>query len=232
MKTVKHWLFACLSFFLLCAVVYAVGWGHPTDLQSAVRSGDLVRIHILAHDDTQAQQEIKLHVRDAILAAFTPLLRDASSGAEAAQIVQENLDLAQRTAESAAAESGFAQEVRAEFGVFSFPERVYGDQVVPAGDYQALRILLGDAKGRNWWCVMYPPLCFSGEDYEGEIRFESSLAKWLRGIREEIANAFEEHAEDSAAARDSSAADGDGAGSGGDEPLLGEQGGDGSPGAA
>ena len=52
----KHWLFACLSFVLLCAAVYAVGWEHPTDLQSAVRSGDLVRIHILAHDDTQAQQ--------------------------------------------------------------------------------------------------------------------------------------------------------------------------------
>ena len=94
----KHWLFACLSFVLLCAAVYAVGWEHPTDLQSAVRSGDLVRIHILAHDDTQAQQEIKLHVRDAILAAFTPLLRDASSGAEAAQIVQENLDLARSLA--------------------------------------------------------------------------------------------------------------------------------------
>lgn len=228
----KHWLFACLSFVLLCAVVYAVGWEHPTDLQSAVRSGDLVRIHILAHDDTQAQQEIKLHVRDAILAAFTPLLQGASSGAEAAQIVQDNLDLAQRTAESAAAEMGFAQEVRTEFGVFPFPERVYGGQVVPAGDYQALRILLGDAKGRNWWCVMYPPLCFSGEDYEGEIRFESSLANWLRGIREEIANAFEEHAEDGAASCDSAAADGDGAGRGGDEPLLGEQRGDGPASAA
>ena len=155
----KHWLFACLSFVLLCAAVYAVGWEHPTDLQSAVRSGDLVRIHILAHDDTQAQQEIKLHVRDAILAAFTPLLQGASSGAEAAQIVRENLDLAQRTAESAAAEMGFAQAVRTEFGVFPFPERVYGGQVVPAGDYQALRILLGDAKGRNWWCVMYPAMC-------------------------------------------------------------------------
>ena len=228
----KHWLFACLSFVLLCAAVYAVGWEHPTDLQSAVRSGDLVRIHILAHDDTQAQQEIKLHVRDAILAAFTPLLQGASSGAEAAQIVQENLDLAQRTAENAAAEMGFAQAVRTEFGVFPFPERVYGSQVVPAGDYQALRILLGDAKGRNWWCVMYPPLCFSGEDYEGEIRFESSLANWLRGIREEIANAFEEHAEDGAASCDSAAADGDGAGRGGDEPLLGEQRGDGPASAA
>ena len=117
----KHWLFACLSFVLLCAAVYAEGWEHPTDLQSAVRSGDLVRIHILAHDDTQAQQEIKLHVRDAILAAFTPLLQGASSGVEAAQIVQDNLDLAQRTAENAAAEMGFAQAVRTEFGVFPLP---------------------------------------------------------------------------------------------------------------
>ena len=222
-ETVKHWLFACMVFGLLCAVVYAVGWEHPTDLQAAVRSGDLVRIHILAHDDTQEQQEIKLHVRDAILAAFTPLLQGASSGQEAAQIVQEHLDLAQQTAEGAAEEMGFAQEVRVEFGVFPFPERTYGTQVVPAGEYQALRILLGEAKGRNWWCVMYPPLCFSGEDYEGEVRFESSLAKWLRGIREEIANAFETTAEDGDASGDSASADGRGSGSGGDDALLGEQ---------
>ena len=228
----KRWQMEGMALALLAALLYAAGRAQPTDLQTAVRTGELVRIHILAHDDSEEQQAIKLHVRDAILEAFTPLLQNAPSGAAAAGIARENLELAQATAESAAREMGFAGEVRAEFGVFAFPERTYGAQVVPAGDYPALRIVLGDGAGRNWWCVMYPPLCFSGEDYEGEIRFESSLANWLRGIREEIANAFEEHAEDGAASCDSAAADGDGAGSGGDEPLLGEQRGDGPPSAA
>lgn len=228
----KRWFFTFLALTLVCAGLYAVGSRNPTDLQSAVQSGDLVRIHILAHDDSTEQQNIKLHVRDAILEAFTPLLGQAQSGEEAARMVQEHLDDALDIAQEAAREMGFDRDVQVEFGVFDFPERVYGNQVVPAGEYQALRILLGDAKGKNWWCVMYPPLCFSGEDYEGEVRFESSLAKWFQKIREEIANAKEDQEGIVPAADDGDVAD-DGAGIGGSSGrVLGQSGRDGASGAA
>ena len=160
--------------------MYAVGRMKPTNLQRAVRSGELVRIHILAHDDTPQQQALKLQVRDAVLEAFTPLLAQAGSAQEAVRIVRENRNHAVKLAETVLAQAGEALPVTAEFGVFDFPERVYGGQVVPAGEYTALRLRIGNAAGKNWWCVMYPPLCFSGEDYEGEVVFESALVKWMR----------------------------------------------------
>lgn len=223
--TVKRWLYPFLAALLLCAGLYQVGRAHPTDLQTAVKNGDLVRIHILAHDDTDEQQNIKLHVRDAILEAFTPMLGGAATAKEAAGIVEDHLQDALSTAQAAAREMGFEGQVRVEFGVYDFPERIYGSQVVPAGRYQALRILLGDAQGRNWWCVMYPPLCFSGEDYEGEIRFESSIVKWIKKMKKEIWHAEDEE-EVEPDAGDAVPVDADDAGSGGDgERLLGKPGG-------
>ncbi|MGN1248663.1 MAG: stage II sporulation protein R [Candidatus Spyradocola sp.] len=182
----KRWIPLLLCLLICCTALYVAGVAHPTDLQRAVRSGDLLRIHILAHDDTDAQQNVKLCVRDAILAAFTPMLSDAQSAQEAARIVRDNLSLAQSVAEDAVRAQGCGYPVRVSFGAFDFPDRTYGGQLVPAGTYTALRIELGDAAGRNWWCVMYPPLCFSGEDVEQTgVRFESSLLKWIRSWKKE-----------------------------------------------
>ena len=164
----------------LCMAMYAVGASAPTELQKAARSGEMLRIHILAHDDTDVQQALKLQVRDNILQAFTPQLSGAQSAHEAADIVRENMEEAVRIAAQTVRKAGYAYPVSAEYGVFDFPERIYRKQVVPAGEYTALRIRLGDAKGKNWWCVMYPPLCFSGEEYEGEVVFESQILKWIR----------------------------------------------------
>ena len=226
----KHWFSFLLIFVLLCAGLYGWGAAQPTDLQRAARSGDLVRIHILAHDDSERQQAVKLRVRDAILEAFTPLLQKAESAADAARIVERHLDLAQETAEKTLQEENDPLQVRVEFGTFDFPERVYGGQVVPAGEYRALRILLGDGAGKNWWCVMYPPLCFSGEDVTGEVHFESTIAKWIKKYekwKEERKHAEEEKAaqadaEPCAAAR-RTLRRGD-ADSGCAERLLGQQG--------
>ena len=182
----KRWIPLLLCLTLCCAALYVAGVAHPTDLQRAVRSGELLRIHILAHDDTDAQQHVKLCVRDAILAAFTPALSEVQSAQEAARIVRDNLSLAQSVAEDTVRAQGCDYPVRVRFGTFDFPDRTYGGQLVPAGTYTALRVELGDAAGRNWWCVMYPPLCFSGEDVaRTDVRFESSLLKWIRSWKKE-----------------------------------------------
>lgn len=204
---------------------------YADETQNEIASG-VVRLHIVANSDEAGDQRVKLMVRDEIIREFSAVLSQAQSPSDAEHIVSENLGRAAETANRVLAENGYSYRAQASLGEAHFPVKHYENITLPPGNYRALRIVLGSGTGQNWWCVMYPPLCFSGEDYEGEIRFESSLANWLRGIREEIANAFEEHAEDGAASCDSAAADGDGAGSGGDEPLLGEQRGDGPASAA
>ena len=167
---------------ILAAALFYLGAQHPTTLQQAAESGDLVRIHILAHDDTQGEQSLKLEVRDAILSYFTPLLEDAGSAKEAASIVEESQGDALRVAKQVVDERGYDHAVTVSFGFYDFPDRIYDGQVVPAGAYTALRIGIGDAAGKNWWCVMYPPLCFKGEDVTGmaDVHFESSIEKWIK----------------------------------------------------
>ena len=176
----KRWIALFLCLMSTCMAMYARGKMNPTNLQRAIKSGEMLRIHILAHDDTDEQQALKLQVRDNILAAFTPMFAQVETSQEAAEIVKAHMDDAVRIAAQTVRAAGYEYPVRAQYGVFAFPERIYGGQVVPAGEYTALRIGLGDAEGRNWWCVMYPPLCFSGEDYEGEIVFRSDIWQWLK----------------------------------------------------
>ena len=186
----KRWIILLVCLATCCTALWAAGAAHPTDLQRAVRSGELLRIHILAHDDSPEQQAVKLVVRDAILEAFSPALSGAESAQQAVQLVQRSLPLAQQVAQRTVREQGYDYPVRVQFGAYEFPDRVYGGQLVPAGTYTALRIELGDAAGRNWWCVMYPPLCFSGEDVaQTGVKFESSLLKWIRSWKKEKQNA-------------------------------------------
>ena len=186
----KRWIILLVCLATCCTALWAAGAAHPTDLQRAVRSGELLRIHILAHDDSDAQQAVKLKVRDAILEAFSPALTGMESAQQAVQLVQRSLPLAQQVAQRTVREQGYDYPVRVQFGAYEFPDRVYGGQLVPAGTYTALRIELGDAAGRNWWCVMYPPLCFSGEDVaQTGVKFESSLLKWIRSWKKEKENA-------------------------------------------
>lgn len=186
----KRWIILLLCFAVCASALYAMGAAHPTDLQRAVRSGQLLRIHILANDDTDEQQAVKLKVRDAILETFTPALSGVPSAQQAVQLVQRSLPVAQQVARRVVRQAGYDYPVRVRFGVFDFPDRVYGGQLVPAGAYTALRVELGEAAGHNWWCVMYPPLCFSGQDVAPSgVRFESSFLKWLKAMKKEKENA-------------------------------------------
>ncbi len=121
--------------------------------------GEIVRLHVIANSDTDYDQKLKLKVRDSVLAV--------SKSAETSEMT---LDFARANAENmraAALETikneGYAYDVKIEIGVFPFPAKVYGDLIFPAGDYNAVRVVIGEGKGQNWWCVMFPPLCFANE---------------------------------------------------------------------
>ena len=129
-------------------------------LLCAYQHGEIIRLHIIANSDTSADQKIKLAVRDAITAEFRsgPI---QSSCNEVYSYWQGKLDALHKTASETAASLGFFGKISTEAGVFKLPEKHYGNVTLPAGEYKAIRIILGDGKGRNWWCVLYPQLCLS-----------------------------------------------------------------------
>ena len=130
----------------------------------AFRRGNLIRLHILANSDAAADQRVKLMVRDDLLREGEHLFRTVRSPREAGEIVRRNLGFFRRVAEQRLRAEGFTYPARVEYGVFPFPERTYGSLTLPAGQYTALRIVLGRGEGHNWWCVLFPPLCFLDMD--------------------------------------------------------------------
>ena len=117
----------------------------------------VLRLHILAESDSEYDQSLKLKVRDGLLEMG--LFTESDSLSEAEETASEKLDDIEKSAESILRENGCELPVTAELADVVFDERVYGDITMPAGEYRALRVKIGSAKGKNWWCVMYPPLC-------------------------------------------------------------------------
>ena len=137
-----------------------------------------IRLHVVAADDGAAAQALKLQVRDAVLAAARPLLADCGDADEAWQRIGEHVDALEDVAARRARALGYDGPVAAGTGVFDFPDRHYGGVFVPAGEYRALRVVIGEGEGHNWWCVLYPSLCVPGE----APPLRSALLDWLRGL--------------------------------------------------
>lgn len=117
------------------------------------------RLHILANSDSEDDQQLKLDVRDAVLEECSYLFENCIDAEESAQTAADNLDTIKATAEKVIDKSGRDYDVKCEVTEMYFDERVYDSVTMPAGEYSALRITIGEAKGKNWWCVMFPPLC-------------------------------------------------------------------------
>ena len=141
----------------------------------------LIRLHVVARSDSEADQSLKLALRDTCLRCAEVCIGDAKDADEAYERLNAHLDDFQRACRNRARELGFEGKVAAETGVFEFPDRIYGDVLVPAGEYRALRITIGEGAGRNWWCVLYPDLCTLDEiDYAGgERAYYSKILRWL-----------------------------------------------------
>ncbi len=176
MKNLKRFfilflLFICYTF--ICAVSYA-------NSVSKDLSDSVFRLHILANSDSEEDQNLKLLVRDNVLSYMKEISSNVSSKEEVENLMDENLDNFYSIARQTILDNGYNYDVKLELGNFDFPTKVYGDIALPAGSYDALRIEIGEAKGANWWCVMFPTLCFvdvsSGSlDDDSKDVLESSL---------------------------------------------------------
>lgn len=142
-----------------------IGWGwlfyHAFGKTSvpSVRSGELLRLHVIANGDSMREQAVKLRVRDAVIRTLANDMEMADDAEEAKRLTLMREDEIVAAARSVLREAGEDDTVKVEVGRFEFPLRMYGDLVVPAGEYEAVRIIIGEGKGQNWWCVLFPPLC-------------------------------------------------------------------------
>ncbi len=167
----------------LLAMAFTLALCMPLISARGAEETDVLRLHILANSDSAADQRVKLLVRDAVLTQ----MKAGETAAETERLLLQNGRELLAAAEAVLRENGFSYGVQLMLGTYAFPTRVYGEKTYPAGDYRALRIVLGQGRGQNWWCVLFPPLCIVTRDgasvpKDGEIRFESSILRFLRSL--------------------------------------------------
>lgn len=172
MKTGMVWMIAALS----CCMM----WQCRKQRMTEEIAQKVIRFHVLANSDTQTDQELKLKVRDAIGSYMQPRLSGISDIDKSRRVIQKNLPQITETAEKIIAREGYTYDVKASLKVTDFPQKTYGDYTFPEGRYEALEVVIGNGRGHNWWCVMYPNLCFYNSVYEVvDEEAEKSLQRTL-----------------------------------------------------
>lgn len=161
---------------VLCVIGALLILGMP--MARAEYRDELVRLHVLAESDEEADQAFKLRVRDGVLVFAEALLKDCASADEAYEKIRENEEGFLEAAQQVADAEGNPAKIHVETGVFAFPERTYAGAQVPAGEYRALRVVIGPGAGHNWWCVLYPTLCVPDTESE-DVVYYSVVVEWL-----------------------------------------------------
>ncbi len=120
----------------------------------------IIRFHVIANSNSEEDQNLKLKVRDRVIEFVSNSLSESKSLDESRRFIIDNKNNIEAIAEAVIKENGYDYSVDSSLSKENFPDKVYGDVIFPQGEYEAYRILIGEAKGENWWCVMFPPLCF------------------------------------------------------------------------
>ena len=164
---------------LFCILAF---WKTAPAQTTLASSEGVLRLHVIAASDSEEDQSAKLRVRDAIL----PLFSKAESYEDARAFLLTHGREIQTSAEATLRACGCDDGVQLSLGTEAFPDRVYGDLLFPAGDYDALCVQLGPAEGHNWWCVLFPPLCIVSETGEridlDSVETESWIVNFLKSV--------------------------------------------------
>lgn len=176
----------CIIFLSSIIIILTVIFCFPQTAGAGTSQTQYLRIHIRANSNAQYDQQIKYTVRDAIVKVLTPLVQSCDSKTQAELILSSNLTFIEQTANTVLTAHGYRYRAKATLREENFPTRVYENLTLPEGVYDALIVELGEGTGDNWWCVIYPPLCFTGESVvTGEIVYKSKIAElielWRKG---------------------------------------------------
>ncbi len=169
LKMIVILAFLLFIYTSICAISYAENISYNL-------SDNMFRLHVLANSDSEEDQALKYKVRDSLLSYMNSLCVNCKTKQEAISLVEKNKYTFEQIAKNTIKEQGYSYPVTINIGNFEFPTKTYGDISLPAGYYDALRVEIGEAKGQNWWCVMFPPLCFV-DISSGVVPDESK--KWM-----------------------------------------------------
>lgn len=155
----------------ICILIFVVfgktayGEAYQTEAIQEGIAEEILRFHILANSDSEEDQALKLKVKGEVVSYLQDVLADCDTKEAAKEVIENHFTEIMDIAEKVIQQEGYHYDVRVEIANHYFPVKVYGDLVFPEGEYEALRILIGKAEGKNWWCVMFPSLCMVNETY-------------------------------------------------------------------
>lgn len=172
LHSIKKWEGSTIHLPLLISICF-LSWVGILFIHTTAKAGDIqegiakevIRFHVIANSDRPEDQELKLRVKDALVKKLSPLLKDTADIEEGRSIIRSNLPQIATAASEIIRQYGYTYSVSVSLEPSYFPMKVYGDYTFPPGSYEALRVKIGEASGQNWWCVMFPPLCFVDETY-------------------------------------------------------------------
>ena len=144
---------------LLILFIFISAISYVSAVSNNIANG-VFRLHVIANSDSPEDQNLKYIVRDELIKYMNTLAKDCTSKQEVIEIAQNNISNFENIAKKTIQDNGFNYNVTVEIGNFDFPTKTYGDITLPAGTYDSLKIKIGKSEGQNWWCVMFPPLCF------------------------------------------------------------------------
>ena len=159
--------------FLMAAVMLVAAFMILPIHGEAELYDNVIRLHVLANSDSEEDQALKLTVRDAVLKKTQTLLENVDSKEQAERVLRQNLPVIEQTARDALRAAGAENTVTVELGQESYPTREYERLAFPAGEYLSLRVMIGEAEGQNWWCVLFPPLCLTAATAQSEQETEA-----------------------------------------------------------
>lgn len=152
-----------INLFVGCSLIESEGTLDLKELDYEEISDKLIRFHVIANSDSEEDQSLKLKVRDRIIDKISLKLEAAESLDEARDILKSSIEEVNSIAKEVIIEEGFNYDVNTMISKENFPDKIYGDYIFPQGNYEAYRVIIGSGEGQNWWCVMFPPLCFVDE---------------------------------------------------------------------
>lgn len=172
----------CISLFCLSIIILTIILGANTEKPKE----EYLRIHIRANSDSETDQQIKYLVRDGIVAYLTPIVAKCDTKKALQNALESRICDMQAVADRTLSSHGFTYASRVEIKAENFPTRIYDGVTLEGGLYDAIIVYLGEGKGANWWCVAYPPLCFTGENGSG-FKYKSKIVEIIEGWKEKQA---------------------------------------------
>lgn len=180
-------IISILSILIMISFIGGYSKTYNTSIETIYNYEDvknsLIRFHVLANSDSKEDQTLKLKVKDKVITYLYPYLRNSKSLDESRKLLIEQENNVMKIANKIIKENGYNYGVKTELGYENFPEKSYGNITLPQGKYEAFRIIIGNGKGHNWWCVMFPPLCFT-DVTKGQVEEEKCKEEFDKAIEE------------------------------------------------